>query len=106
MTTRLALAFHPEAVDELDAAVEWYEGQTIGAGADLLAEIIEVIGLVAEFPRSGAPTIGFDAERDVRLSALRRHPFLVVTTRVAAHRLVIAVAHTRRAPGYWRQRLR
>ena len=106
MTTRLGVAFHPEAVDELEAAVEWYEGQTIGAGADLLAEIIEVIAVVAEFPRSGAPTSGFDTERDVRLSALRRYPFIVVTARVAAHRVVIAVAHTRREPGYWRRRLR
>ncbi|MEZ4449890.1 MAG: type II toxin-antitoxin system RelE/ParE family toxin [Nannocystaceae bacterium] len=106
MTALFSLPFHPDAVDELDAAVDWYERHTTGAGARLLAEIIEVVGVLHEFPRSGAPVSGFDAGFDVRLSPLRHYPFLIVTARVADRRFVVAVAHARREPRYWRRRLR
>lgn len=49
--------------------------------------------------------IGFPPELDVRRFGLRRFPFSIVTAQVGHQRAVIAVAHAKRAPGYWRRRL-
>lgn len=37
----------------------------------------------------------------VRLFVVRPFPDLVVTALIAEEQLVVAVAHTRREPGYW-----
>lgn len=100
------LAFHREALEELDAAVEWYERRSVGAGARLIGEVVELVALLGELPRSGSPAPGFDPSFDIRMSPLRRFPFIVVTASVADQRAVVAVAHTRREPGYWSRRIR
>jgi toxin ParE1/3/4 len=104
----MALVFHPAAVDELDAAVEWYEARSPGVGARFYGQVVETLGLVEHFPQSGVPV---DAENDelggVRLFPMQRFPFIVVARPGAADdgaTLILAVAHTRRDPGYWRER--
>lgn len=48
---------------------------------------------------------GLTAEQDVRRFPLRRFPYEVITAMVGEMRAVIAVAHMKRRPGYWRERL-
>jgi toxin ParE1/3/4 len=100
------LRFHPAALDELDAAVDYHEAERAGYGALLFAEATERVGQAARLPRSGVRVEGFDAALDVRLFALRRFRYVVITARVRDERFVVAVAHTSREPSYWRERLR
>ncbi len=45
------------------------------------------------------------ARRRVRKWALRRYPFCLFYVVVDAGVVILAVAHVRRRPGYWRSRL-
>lgn len=104
----MPLVFHPAAVDELDAAVEWYEARSPGVGARFYGQVVETLGLVEHFPQSGAPVDAEEGELDgVRLFPMQRFPFIVVARPEAADSgaiLILAVAHTRRDPDYWRER--
>jgi hypothetical protein len=55
--------------------------------------------------QSGRSVPGFDAKHDVRAFTLDRFRFSVVTALVDGQRAVVAIAHHRRAPGYWRHRV-
>lgn len=69
------------------------------------AEVESVIEVAADHPRSGRPVPDVPGELDLRTHALRRFPFVVVTATIDGTRAVVALAHTSRAPGYWRQRI-
>jgi toxin ParE1/3/4 len=99
------LRFHPAALDELDAAVEYHEGERVGHGALPFDEASERVGQAARLPRSGVRVEGFGDAFDVRQFALRRFRYVLITASIGDERLVIAVAHTSRDPGYWRDRL-
>lgn len=100
------LRFHPEALDELDAAVAYHEGERVGYGALLFDEVSRRVGQATRLPRSGTRVTGFPEALDVRQFALQRFRYLVIIALVGREHLVIAVAHTAREPGYWRDRVR
>jgi hypothetical protein len=52
------------------------------------------------------PVAGIAEHYDVRQHLVRRFRNIVVTAVVRDERLVVAVAHTSRQPGYWRDRVR
>ena len=91
--------FHPLARDELAAAVEFYEGQAKGLGAELAAEVRRTLTRLSALPYSGSPT-----EEDVRRALVRRFPFAIVYRLESDRLLVVAVMHLRRRPGYWKDR--
>ncbi len=99
------LAFHPEAELEFDAAAAWHERERDGYGALLVAEVTRRVDQAARFPTSGAPVHGFAPPYDDRKFVVRRFRYVLITALVGDDRIVIAVAHTSRAPGYWRDRL-
>ena len=91
--------FHPAAAEELTAAVQIYEDQATGLGADLNAEVRRLTNLLCSTPR-----IGERLDSMHRRFPLQRFPFGLVF-RVDGELLrIIAVAHRRRRPGYWRKR--
>ena len=91
--------FHPAAQQELTAAVKNGEERAIGLGLELLQESRRVVGMLCVSPDIGKPLSGM-----YRRFPLRRFPFSIVY-RIDGDRLhIIAVAHRRRRPGYWRQR--
>jgi toxin ParE1/3/4 len=101
----MRLPVDPAAAAELGAAVAWHEGERPGQGSLLMDEVARRVEQAARFPRSGAPVLGLDARYDVRMFIVRRFPYVVITALVNEQRVVIAVAHTSRTPGYWRDRL-
>lgn len=100
----MRLPFVPEALDELEAAAAQYERERPGYGALFVSEVRQRVDRAARFPSSGRRTAGIDARHEFRAFGLKRFPYVVVTGTVAGQRAVVAVAHTRRAPGYWRAR--
>ncbi len=100
------LEFHPEALEEFDAAGVWLDRERPGHGVLLYEEVRKRIVQAARLPKSGAPVVGFDAQYDVRSYGVRRFRYRVITAVVKGASLVVAVAHASREPGYWRDRLR
>ena len=91
--------FHPAAAQELAAAAQFYEARAAGLGRDLVFEARHLIKLLCVTPLIGKPL-----DKIHKRIPMRRFP-LAVIYRVDADVLrVVAVAHRRRRPGYWRQR--
>jgi plasmid stabilization system protein ParE len=91
---------HPEALDEAEAAVEWYRRRSVRAAEMFVDELDRAIERIGEHPRQ-FPEYAFGARRML----LRRFPYLVIFREIAGGMEVIAVAHGRRRPGYWRGRV-
>ena len=91
----------PEAEKELDQAAAYYRDQAsfTVAGA-FLDEFERAASLIAEYPGLGTP-----ASRGRRLMPLRRFPLSLLYRVEGVEIRISAVAHHRRRPGYWRDRM-
>lgn len=95
------VGFHPEARAELLASVEYYEEQADGLGQQFTDEVERAVRLVAEQPGLGVPIAGVE---ELRRWALRRFPYFLIYRAEPNTLLILAVAHQRRRPGYWKER--
>jgi toxin ParE1/3/4 len=95
------LRFHADASAELDAAALWYEQEQIGLGAAFLDEISLAVVAVSEAPRTW-PVVS--KRRQIRRFLLTRFPFALLFVSLPDAVVVLAVAHTKRRPFYWRAR--
>jgi toxin ParE1/3/4 len=94
-------AFHPEAREEFDNALEAMRQVGKPLGRRFLRRTSEVIAMLRQFPDSGAP-LGQRARR----FPLRPFSYDLVYVPVEDDIMIIAFAHHRRRPGYWRSRRR
>jgi len=100
MPTDLA-AFHDEAAAEYDAAFDWYRERNPDAALKFDAEVDRALAHIIEPPRRWA-----SGPHRTRRFLLRQFPFtLVYRERTSANIQVVAVDHTSRNPGYWKERL-
>ena len=86
---------------ELDEAVSYYNGQVAGLGDAFLLEAIAAIERIRQFPDAWHP-LG----ENLRRCRLRRFPYGLIYRAGESELLLVAVAHTHRRPGYWRDRLK
>jgi plasmid stabilization system protein ParE len=92
--------FLSPAAAEVAATAQYYEDRSPGLGAEFIDDLNEVILRACEFPDSGAAY-----ERGTRRILFRRFPFELIYEAGSEPVVVIAVAHQRRRPGYWRGRI-
>lgn len=90
---------HPEAIDEAQAAYRWYRERNEAAAEAFLAELDRAVELISEGPIRW-PTYLHGTRRFL----LRRFPFAIVFRQIGEAVQIIAVAHARRKPGYWKGR--
>lgn len=95
------VVFHPEARAELLASVTYYDEQAEGLGRQFTDEVERAVRSVAEQPGLGAPIIGADG---LRRWVLRRFPYYLIYQAEPNALLILALAHQRRRPGYWKER--
>jgi plasmid stabilization system protein ParE len=89
--------FHPAARAELRRAVERYNSEAPGIGAALATEVERAVQRIGEFPQLGSPYLV-----GTRRVILRRFPFSIVYRLEGPDVVIVALAHHRRRPGYWR----
>jgi len=94
------LNFSTEARTEFDDAFNWYVERSVGAAIGFVTEIDVAIELILADPRRFARTFA-----GCQLCRLKRYPYCVVYHNSADTITVVAVAHTKRRPGYWHTRL-
>lgn len=87
------------AQEEFLEAAAFYEREAQGLGAEFIDEFDHALELVASNPHPGP-----HFEGETRRKLLRRFPFQIIYEVSADEVLVIAVAHLRKKPGYWRGR--
>jgi toxin ParE1/3/4 len=91
---------HPEAVAEAQAAVQWYREKSPSAADAFLAELDRAVERIAENPGMYPHYV-----RGTRRYLLQRFPFYLVYHQVAGKLQIVAIAHGRRKPGYWKKRI-
>ncbi|MBI2393359.1 MAG: type II toxin-antitoxin system RelE/ParE family toxin [Deltaproteobacteria bacterium] len=97
----LSVRFHPAARADLEAAVAWYDEQERGLGGALVEDVERAIAKIVARPDAW-PLSEWDSR--ARKVVLSRFPYRVIYTISAAVIVIVAVAHQRRRPGYWRTR--
>ncbi len=96
----MIVSTHPLAADELvDGALFYANEANANLGEGFIAEFERSIGLLRAFPKIGAPWRGV-----FRRLRLRRFPYSIVYYLSGDTLRVIALAHHKRKPGYWRRR--
>ena len=93
-------------MNELREARRWYDDVRPGLGGDLLAEVEMSIEHALRWPELAPRLLLPETARQVRRAPLRRFPFGIVYVVIDETLWVLAVAHGRRRPLYWRDRLR
>ena len=91
---------HSLAKEDLDEAVAFYEHQQAGLGLDLLRAVQRAIGRIQQSPQLGATY----KATEFRHYVVSRFPYIIFYTELAEVIWIVAVAHGRRRPGYWRRR--
>ncbi len=87
---------------ELTEAVRWYEARRPGWGGKLFDAVTRAIEQILEYPEIGTPRKGRLPSREWRVTGF---PYKVAY-RVREHDIyIVAIAHTSRKPGYWKNRV-
>jgi hypothetical protein len=93
------------AAAEAAGAATWYQSQRAGLGADFREDFKAALDTLEEGVVAGSPWPGRLGERGVKRILLKRFPFSVVFVDTGSGKVVLAVAHHRRRPAYWRGRV-
>lgn len=91
------LRFHPAAVEEAEAALDWHSERSPRAANRFAAELERVIEEI-----SAAPERWPEFEGRARRMLLRHFPYAVIYRITKGEIEILAVAHGRRRPGYWK----
>jgi len=103
---RKSIRIDAEAEDEISHAIDRYENEREGLGAEFLSEITTAMQtLDAPGPECGH-VIGLARELGVRRKLLARFPYAIVFVESDTLVRVISVMHGHRRPAYWQRRLR
>jgi len=94
-----ALELHPVAVAEGEEATAWYAERDPRVAGRFAEELEAALNRIAEAPHRWPSYL--HGTRRVRLT---RFPYLVAYREEPSRILVVAVAHIKRKPGYWRKR--
>lgn len=95
------LVFHPDADAEITEAAQYYEVHKPGLGSDFLGEIERGIHLISTNPEASQRIA-----RRVRRKLLWRFPYNLIYAVYSDRIRIVACAHQKRRPFYWRKRLK
>lgn len=93
--------FHEEASAEYDAAFDWYLARSPDAALKFDAEVDHALAQITFAPERWP--VG---PSGTRRFVLRKFPFILFYREQSSSKIqIVAVAHTSRKPGYWKERL-
>jgi plasmid stabilization system protein ParE len=95
------LQFFEEASDEVEESRAWYRKRSLAAERGFLDELDHAIQQVIAAPLRWPRYLG-----GARRYVFRTYPYSLVYFLENDTINVVAVAHEKRKPGYWRKRLR
>lgn len=97
---RLLFEFHQEAILEAREATAWYAERSLIAASKFKNELRQAEASVTKHPSAWSPYL-----HGTRCFQLEHFPYGLVYIERADRIIGIAVAHLKRRPGYWRERL-
>ena len=93
--------FLPEADDEFREAARYYETEAPGVGVAFIAEVRRAVRWIIENPYA-AVAVG----SGLRSKMLNHFPYNILYSVKHELILIVAVAHQKRRPRYWRTRIK
>ncbi len=94
-------SFHPAAEAEFLESVGYYESKVPGLGRAFIEEFEALATLVGESPKAWQ----VELRPDIRRAPLHRFPLFILYREKPGGFQVLAIAHARRRPQYWLDRL-
>ncbi len=91
--------FHPLAAQEAAAASDWYRERSQQAAIGFVAELDHAIQQVTELPETWP-----SYETGTRRFVFSVYPYSLIYRVTEQEITIVAVAHAKRKPGYWRNR--
>jgi plasmid stabilization system protein ParE len=95
-----AYRFHPEASEEFRAAIRWYRERNFPVSTEFRLSASISIRKIVQAPRRWPNYL-----HGTRPYVLHRFPFSIIYLDEADFVTIIAVAHSKRKPEYWKRRL-
>lgn len=92
--------FHPEAGAEFDEAFDWYAEKSGKLARRFLDSTARTIEFLRTYPEAGTPI-----SRHMRKFVIRPFSYSLIYLPGEDDIQIVAVAHHRRRPGYWTERL-
>jgi plasmid stabilization system protein ParE len=89
------------ASDELMEAVQWYETRRTGLGAEFFDAILDTLAVIETSPEIGT---SISTEGRTRRALVAGFPYQVVYRLGPTEIVIVAIAHLKRRPGYWKSR--
>jgi plasmid stabilization system protein ParE len=89
--------FDPAAEAEISSALHWYASRSKRAAAGFVREVDRAVTLIAS-----GPELWPEYDSNTRRYSLRKYPYSIIYRQTADIVQIVAVAHHRRKPGYWR----
>ncbi len=97
--------FDDEAEAEYSAAASWYEERRERLGKEFLDAVDATLHRIAYLPQTGSHVPRTDPELAIKRMPVKRFPYHVVYLALPRGIKVLAIAHDRQRPGYWKNRL-
>jgi plasmid stabilization system protein ParE len=94
----MTVKFLPDAKEEITATAMFYHRQAAGLGERFLDDVERAAQLLRQ-----QPSLGQQLDDDLHQLILHRFPFSLIYAREPNAVLIVAIAHQRRRPGYWRE---
>lgn len=93
------ITFHPDAEGEITEAARYYEDRSPNLGSELLGEVERALNLISRDPEA-CQRVG----RRTRRRTLWRFPYNLIYAVYPDRIRIVAFAHQKRRPFYWRKR--
>lgn len=101
----LSISVYVEAAHELREAVVWYNQGGRGRGRRVKDTYEAALERILEWPGSGVRDFDHELEVEVRKVKIAQSDYWVIYFVTDEVLFVVAVAHERREPGYWKDRV-
>lgn len=98
-----SIRVRPASERELEEAFSWYRERSPATAARFMNEIGLALELIERFSEAGGNVPGVD-DPQIRRRPVHNFPFHVVYMLLDERIEILAFAHDRRRPGYWRSR--
>ena len=92
--------FHPEARQDLRDAIGWYRRRSSSVSAEFRVTVSDAIRHIVKAPQRWPEYL-----HGTRRLVMHRFPFSIVYLDDGDEVSIVAVAHSKRKPGYWKARL-
>ena len=89
------------ASDEFSEAVRWYEARRSGLGGEFFDAVATTVSLIEANPEIGTT---ISTHSHTRRALVARFPYQVVYRLTPTEMVIVAIAHLKRRPGYWKHR--